>query len=112
MSSSIDNRLKLLEIVTNKLNPRYKKDIIPLKELDISKNLIDKAKKYSINLRGLEESIKVEDENTLQILPNSFITGEVNSIVRIDNKTLAFGGSDKVIIVDISDRENPKKFQR
>ena len=68
MNSSIDNRLKLLEIVTNKLNPRYKKDIMPLNELDIPQELIEKAKKYSINLRGLEEKEISFIENNLEII--------------------------------------------
>ncbi len=113
----MSNKLKLLEIVTNKINPPYKKEITPIQKDIIPPEIIDKLNPKRANLRGVAtKPIKscntgleeIKDEALLKILPKEHL-GTVRSIIKIDEKTIACGGSDeKVTLIDISDKQKPR----
>ena len=111
--------IKLLETITNRLNPRYKKEIQEIPESIIPRRVLKQGKQEYLNVRGLGLSdkdctfcdrgaMRVEDATALQELPQIGF-GPIASIAKIDNHTLACGGGDrKVTLIDISSREHPK----
>ena len=152
---------ELIEVITNKINPPYEKEIT---ELDFLKNKVDNIKKLNpsfLNLRGvLKEEFNycdmgynsIENKDSLLALENNTFLDSINSIVKLDNNFLAlasgssvciveikslkiiskldtqnqissiavidenhiaFGGSDgKVTIANISDKQNPKVYEK
>jgi len=99
---------ELIEIITNRLNPRYRKTIQQIPDTIIPPEVLAKEDtSQSLNLRGLEVAREkfpnadtgssiVNKEETLKALPQvafSFL----NSIVAIDATDLACGGSDNML---------------
>ncbi len=96
-----------ISIITNKLNPLYKKEIQALDELISAEKLADKLdENVVLNLRGTglnEEEFKnlditneVKGEFSLNL--NYTINDRINSIINIDETTLAVAGSRGVYL--------------
>ncbi len=119
----IQKQKELIDIIVNRLNPRYKKEIVDIPNSVVPRELFEnkelKSKFNLDNLRGLglkkEDfptcdvgNISINSEELLTELPKMHL-GIVNSIIKIDEQTIACGGEDsKITIIDISDKKSPK----
>ena len=121
----IQKQKELIDIIVNRLNPRYKKEIVDIPNSVVPRELFKnkelKSKFNLDNLRGL--GLKKEDfptcdvgnssinsEELLTELPKMHL-GIVRSIIKIDEQTIACGGEDsKITLIDISDKKSPKEL--
>ena len=120
----MEKEKKLIDIIVNRLNPRYRKEIIDIPNSVIPRELFEKDElksRFSFdNLRGLGldktdfptcdvGQIKIINESKLVELPEVLLDN-IDCIEKLDKTTVVCGDNNKIILFDISDKYNIKQL--
>jgi len=116
--------LKTLEIITNKINPPYEKEIEDLKELiePLDEKKIEELEPNFLNLRGVTKKpinhcdigykdIDISKTDQFFISENRGFTDSISSIITIDTDNIAVASGNKISFLNIKENRFLSTFE-